>query len=82
MDDDARGYARATVSIEIDLDAAPTSTADAYLRLHLLSNRLVRPREVALDGIFGLLPNNAWTNVGPIVPDQVDAVRLRADGSR
>jgi 2,3,4,5-tetrahydropyridine-2-carboxylate N-succinyltransferase len=75
-DGDVRGYRREPVSIEIDVDAAPASTADVYLRLHLLSNRLVRPREVALDGIFGLLPNNAWTNVGPVVPDQVDAVRL------
>jgi 2,3,4,5-tetrahydropyridine-2,6-dicarboxylate N-succinyltransferase len=76
-DDDVRGYSRQVVDIEIDLDVAPASTADAYLRLHLLSNRLVRPREVSLDGIFGLLPNNAWTNVGPIVPDEVDEVRLR-----
>ncbi len=76
-EDDVRGYARDLVSIEIDVDDAPTSTADVYLRLHLLSNRLVRPREVALDGIFGLLPNNAWTNVGPIAPDHVDAVRMR-----
>jgi 2,3,4,5-tetrahydropyridine-2-carboxylate N-succinyltransferase len=76
-DDDVRGYSREVVLVQIHLDAAPTSTTDVYLRLHLLSNRLVRPREVALDGLFGLLPNNAWTNVGPIVPDEVDAVRLR-----
>jgi 2,3,4,5-tetrahydropyridine-2-carboxylate N-succinyltransferase len=81
---DVRGYGRSAVSLEIDLDVPPASTADAYLRLHLLSNRLVRPREVSLDGIFGLLPNNAWTNVGPIAPDQVDAVRvaLLATGQR
>jgi 2,3,4,5-tetrahydropyridine-2-carboxylate N-succinyltransferase len=76
-EEDVRGYCREVVKLQIDLDAAPTSTTDVYLRLHLLSNRLVRPREVALDGLFGLLPNNAWTNVGPIVPDEVDAVRLR-----
>ena len=75
-DTDVRGYARELVSLQIDTDDAPASTADAYLRLHLLSNRLVRPREVSLDGIFGLLPNNAWSNVGPIVPDHVDAVRM------
>jgi 2,3,4,5-tetrahydropyridine-2-carboxylate N-succinyltransferase len=74
---DVRGYAREVVSVEIDLDAAPNSTTDAYLRLHLLSNRLVRPREVLLDGIFALLPNNAWTNLGPVVPDDVDTVRIR-----
>src|SRR5215213_9146681 len=76
-DDDVRGYARELVSLEIDIDEPPGSTADAYLRLHLLSNRLVHPREVALDGIFALLPNNAWTNVGPVSPDHVDAVRMR-----
>ena len=76
-DNDVRGYGREIVSLEIDIDQPPTSTADAYLRLHLLSNRFVRPREVALDGIFGLLPNNAWTNVGPVTPDEVDTVRMR-----
>jgi 2,3,4,5-tetrahydropyridine-2-carboxylate N-succinyltransferase len=81
---DIRGYTRGVISLEIDLDVPAITTADVYLRLHLLSNRLVRPREATLDGIFGLLPNNAWTNVGPIVPDQVDAVRLRllANGDR
>src|SRR5665647_3016608 len=42
--------------VEIDLDAPPASVPDAYLRLHLLSHRLVKPREVNLDGIFGVLP--------------------------
>ncbi len=63
------------VAIEIDLDAAPVSTSDAYLRLHALSHRLVRPNQVNLDGIFGHLPNVAWTNAGPMHPD--DATRLR-----
>lgn len=63
------------VAIEIDLDGAPASTSDAYLRLHALSHRLVRPNEVNLDGIFGHLPNVAWTNAGPMHPD--DATRLR-----
>lgn len=64
-----------TVTIEIDLEAAPTSTADAYLRLHALSHLLVAPNEVNLDGIFGHLPIVAWTNAGPMHPD--DATRLR-----
>ncbi|MEN2740046.1 2,3,4,5-tetrahydropyridine-2,6-dicarboxylate N-succinyltransferase [Microbacterium sp. X-17] len=64
-----------TVVVEIDLDAPPASTSDAYLRLHALSHRLVRPNEVNLDGIFGHLPNVAWTNAGPMHPD--DATRLR-----
>ena len=63
------------VTLEVDLDAAPASTSDAYLRLHALSHRLVRPNEVNLDGIFGHLPNVAWTNAGPMHPD--DATRLR-----
>ncbi len=75
--DDVRGYGRSIVLMTIEIDDAPTSTSDAYLRLHLLSNRLVQPRAINLDGIFGQLPNNAWTNVGPVVPDQVDALRMR-----
>jgi len=63
------------VAIEVDLDAAPASTSDAYLRLHALSHRLAMPNEVNLDGIFGYLPNVAWTNAGPMHPD--DATRLR-----
>jgi len=63
------------ITIEIDLDAAPASTPDAYLRLHALSHLLVRPNEVNLDGIFGFLPIVAWTNAGPMHPD--DFTRLR-----
>jgi 2,3,4,5-tetrahydropyridine-2-carboxylate N-succinyltransferase len=63
------------VAVEIDLDAAPASTADAYLRLHALSHRLVPPNELNLDGIFGHLPIVAWTTAGPMHPD--DATRLR-----
>jgi 2,3,4,5-tetrahydropyridine-2-carboxylate N-succinyltransferase len=53
------------ITTEIDLDAAPTSTADVYLRLHLLSYRLAKPHSLNLDGVFGLLPNVVWTSVGP-----------------
>lgn len=61
-----RGVHTETVLVEIDLDAAPGHhTPDAYLRLHLLSARLVRPRELNLDGIFGVLPNVVWTSAGP-----------------
>ena len=56
----------------------PADTADAYLRLHLLSQRLVRPRTINLDGIFAVLPNNAWTSLGPVAPDDVEPVRLAA----
>jgi 2,3,4,5-tetrahydropyridine-2-carboxylate N-succinyltransferase len=61
-----------------DLDDAPRDTADAYLRLHLLSHRLVEPRTINLDGIFGLLPIVAWTNLGPVQADRVNHVRLNA----
>ncbi|MEU7999972.1 DapH/DapD/GlmU-related protein [Catellatospora sp. NPDC049111] len=54
----------------------PRDTADAYLRLHLLSNRLIQPHQANLDGIFGLLPNNAWTSAGVCPPDRVDELRL------
>jgi len=51
-------------------------TPEAYLRLHLLSHRLVRPNELNLDGIFGVLANVAWTSAGPCPPDRVDELRL------
>lgn len=73
--DERRNVAVETVQLHIDLDAAPISTADAYLRLHALSHLLVRPNELNLDGIFAHLPNVAWTNAGPMHP--ADAARLR-----
>jgi 2,3,4,5-tetrahydropyridine-2-carboxylate N-succinyltransferase len=81
--DDRRGVRTElrTVVIE-DLGAPPADTADAYLRLHLLSHRLVKPREVSLDGIFGVLPNVAFTTAGPVDPAELTAVltRFRAVG--
>ena len=56
----------------------PSDAADVYLRLHLLSHRLIRPHESNLEGIFGHLTNVAWTSLGPVAAEQVDAVRLRA----
>ena len=64
-----------------DLNQAPEDTEDAYLRLHLLSHRLVKPNEINLDGIFGVLPNVAWTNLGPVDVEHVTAVRLRCRAS-
>jgi 2,3,4,5-tetrahydropyridine-2-carboxylate N-succinyltransferase len=60
----------------------PINAVDAYLRLHLLSHRLVKPHEVNLTGIFGLLSNVAWTSAGPCPADRVDELRLlvRASG--
>jgi 2,3,4,5-tetrahydropyridine-2,6-dicarboxylate N-succinyltransferase len=76
--DELRQVRREVVATEIALDAAPSDTADAYLRLHLLSHRLVRPHGVNLDGIFGALPNNAWTSHGPVPVEEIENVRLRA----
>jgi len=77
--DDVRGVEVRTVRTVIDdLQSPPADVADAYLRLHLLSHRLVRPRTINLDGIFGILPNVAWTTRGPIALDELPAARLRA----
>jgi 2,3,4,5-tetrahydropyridine-2,6-dicarboxylate N-succinyltransferase len=76
--DDLRGVrVVAIATIVAELSQPPADTADAYLRLHLLSHRLIRPHEANLDGIFGVLPNVAWTNAGPVDPAALDAVRLR-----
>ena len=78
-EDRVRGVRIETVRTVIeDLQAPPMSVADAYLRLHLLSHRLVRPRTINLDGVFGILPNNAWTNLGPVPIDALTDVRMRA----
>ncbi len=63
--------------VEIDLDAPPSDTPDAYLRLHLLSHRLVAPRTINLDGIFGCLPNVVWTSMGPCAVEGFELVRTR-----
>lgn len=67
--DERRGVEVTFRTVQIDLDAPPASTEDAYLRLHLLSHRLVAPNTIALDGIFGHLPNIAWTTAGPMLPE-------------
>lgn len=75
--DERRRVVLETVVVEIDLDAEPTGTSDAYLRLHALSHRLVAPNEVNLSGIFAHLPNVAWTNAGPVHPDDLPRLRPR-----
>ena len=75
--DDIRGVTVRPIRVTIDVDEAPTSAADVYLRLHLLSQRLAAPRTLNLDGAFGLLNNVAWTNLGPVAVDAVDDVRLQ-----
>ncbi len=76
--DDVRGVERRVVRTVIEsLDDAISGASDAYLRLHLLSHRLVRPRELNLDGIFGQLNNAVWTNLGPCPVDGFEQTRLR-----
>ena len=65
------------VRVEVDLADPPRDAPDAYLRLHLLSHRLVRPHGLNLDGIFGVLSNVVWTNAGPCPVDDFEATRLR-----
>ena len=71
------------VLVILERDTPPESTPEAYLKLHLLSHRLVKPRTVNLDGIFALLPNVAWTNEGAIdleeLPHRQLVVRSRGE---
>ena len=75
--DAARAVTREVIGVEIDIKKAPANAADAYLRLHLLSHRLVKPHGVALDGIFGLLSNVVWTSIGPCAVDGFEITRAR-----
>lgn len=77
VDDAAREVRTEVVHTEIDLDAPPATTSDTYLRLHLLSHRLVRPRSMNLDGIFSSLPNVVWTSAGPCAIEGFERVRTR-----
>jgi 2,3,4,5-tetrahydropyridine-2,6-dicarboxylate N-succinyltransferase len=77
--DAIRDVSTDTVRVSIaSLADAPSDTADVWLRLHLLSHRLVKPHEANLDGIFALLTNVAWTSLGPVAAEDLEAARLRA----
>ena len=81
--DEARDVRREVRLVEIeDLAVAPSSTEDVWLRLHLLSTRLVKPHGQSLDGVFGLLANVVWTSAGPCAVEGFEATRarLRATG--
>jgi 2,3,4,5-tetrahydropyridine-2-carboxylate N-succinyltransferase len=71
-----RKVKKIAVDISIDLSVAPKDVADVYLRLHLLSHRLVKPHTINLDNIFTLLPNVVWTSVGACEINSFDQVRL------
>jgi 2,3,4,5-tetrahydropyridine-2-carboxylate N-succinyltransferase len=81
-DDAARGVRVRAVRTVIDLDAAPADPSDAYLRLHLLSHRLIAPHGCVMTGVFGVLTNVVWTNHGPCAVEgfEVTRLRLRARG--
>ena len=78
--DDIREVSKKAVKVQINLSDAPKDVSDAYLRLHLLSHRLVRPHGLNLDGIFGILNNVVWTSCGPCLVSTYDEVgqKLRA----
>ncbi|MGH3276779.1 MAG: 2,3,4,5-tetrahydropyridine-2,6-dicarboxylate N-succinyltransferase, partial [Streptosporangiaceae bacterium] len=81
--DEFRGVEVVAVRTQIpDLSAPPTDAHDVWLRLHLLSHRLIRPHGANLDGIFGLLTNVAWTTLGPVAPENIASVRSRVRASR
>ena len=82
VDDEARDVRTEVIHCEIDLDAPPLTTPDAYLRLHLLSHRLVRPRSLNLDGIFSSLPNVVWTSSGPCAIEGFERIRTRLRARR
>jgi 2,3,4,5-tetrahydropyridine-2-carboxylate N-succinyltransferase len=77
--DPVRGVEVVAVRTSIaSLADPPVDTLDTYLRLHLLSHRLVVPNSINLDGIFGHLSNVVWTQLGPVAVEELDAARLRA----
>jgi 2,3,4,5-tetrahydropyridine-2,6-dicarboxylate N-succinyltransferase len=72
-----RGVRQEVVSRVIDLEVPPADTSDAYLRLHLLSHRLVAPHDQNLESIFAVLPNVVWTSAGPCAVEDFELTRLR-----
>lgn len=80
--DTARGVRTVAVRTSIVLADAPSDAHDAYLRLHLLSHRLVVPHGANMDGVFGKLSNVVWTNFGPCAVEgfELTRARLRARG--
>jgi 2,3,4,5-tetrahydropyridine-2-carboxylate N-succinyltransferase len=75
--DEARRVRLEVVTTQIDLADPPKDVSDAYLRLHLLSARVVRPHGLNMDGIFGALTNVVWTSAGPCAVEGFEETRLR-----
>lgn len=74
-EDSIRKVKKIAVKTQINLDEKPKDVSDVYLRLHLLSHRIVKPNSVNLDGIFGILPNVVWTSAGACAVDGFEKVR-------
>jgi 2,3,4,5-tetrahydropyridine-2-carboxylate N-succinyltransferase len=74
-DDSIRKVTKIAVKTQINLDDKPKDVSDVYLRLHLLSHRIVKPNSVNLEGIFGILPNVVWTSAGACAVDGFEKVR-------
>ena len=81
--DEVRGVRRLLVRTVVDdLQAAPADAQDAWLRLHLLSHRLVVPHSISLEGVFGLLTHGVWTAAGPCAVEDFESTRLRLTVAR
>jgi 2,3,4,5-tetrahydropyridine-2,6-dicarboxylate N-succinyltransferase len=81
--DEVRGVRRLVVrTVVADLQAPPADPQDVWLRLHLLSHRLVAPRSIDLDGVFGHLTNVVWTDAGPCAVQDFESTRLRLTEAR
>ncbi|HET7303489.1 MAG TPA: 2,3,4,5-tetrahydropyridine-2,6-dicarboxylate N-succinyltransferase [Segeticoccus sp.] len=76
-EDPARQVRTKVIRVSVDLADAPGGPSDAYLRLHLLSHRLVRPNSINVEGIFGVLTNVVWTSRGPCAVDGFERTRMR-----
>ena len=77
-----RGVVAVGVYVRVpSLADAPKDAFDVWLRLHLLSHRMIKPHDANLEGIFGLLSNVAWTSAGPCPPERVDELRVIERGS-
>jgi len=76
--DPIRGVETFVVFTASNLAEPPVDVADAYLRLHLLSHRLVKPNTVNLNGLNDILPEVVWTDIGPCLPEDFEQVQFRA----
>lgn len=76
--DHVKGSTRPMVAVLLESDDEPVSVPEAYLKLHLLSHRLVKPHETNLTRLFSCLPNVAWTNMGAIDLEELPKRQLQA----